>query len=82
MNQILISIAYTAIRTFVNSYVASGFFDRVVSAVTSLLDEDIPGTEKKKRVQGWLEAEFEMASSIAMNLAIEIVAAKLVLAKK
>jgi hypothetical protein len=77
MKAILISIAYQAVRAFLDRYIDSGFFDRVSELVMTLLNEDIPGSEKRERVHASVVKEWQTVSSIAINLAIEMTLARL-----
>lgn len=78
MKSFIFKSLFTFARMILSPYLESGFFPRVEQLVSSLLDEDMPGEEKHKKVVEWIEAEYNQVHSIITNLVIELSVAKLI----
>jgi len=77
MKTLFLSLAYSSVRAFINRYVAGGFFERVQELVIALIMSDLTGAEKRERVHASIAEEWDEVSSIIVNLAIEMVLARI-----
>ena len=73
MKNAIITLLYSLMRR----YIGPALFVRVVGAVSSLLNADIPGAQKRAIVQDALQIEMRQIGAIAINAAIEIALLKL-----
>ena len=73
MKQMIITLLYSMIR----QYLGPQTFVRIVGAVSSLLNANLPGEQKRTIVHDALQVEIQAVGSIAINAAIEIVLLKL-----
>jgi hypothetical protein len=71
MKSFLIETAFTALRW----YVSSGIFDRVAALVTALIDQDIPGEQKREKVIQFFEDEYGLIWGAATNIVLDAVIA-------
>ena len=72
MNSTLITSAFVAIRFAIGS----GLFDRVAALVRNLIYSRMPGDDKKKLVEEFVQKEGAALSGIALDLVIAIVRAR------
>ena len=72
MQAMLISLLYTIARRIFDK----DLFDRVEYLVKSLLNEDLSGDEKRKRVQDTVVAEWAEVKKIVIDTIIQVVLVK------
>lgn len=69
LKQAIIKAAYVAIRT----YVGSGIFNRISELVLDLVNVNMPGDDKKKRVREVMKSEYAALTTIVVDTVIQIV---------
>jgi len=72
MKALLISMLYSIARRLFDD----GLFARTQSMVLQLLNEDIPGDEKREQVRAYVRLEFARARSLLIDSIIQVVLLK------
>ena len=69
MKKLIISTIYMLVRNYI---VDSGVFDRVRDLVINLINEDIPGDDKKDLVRKAIKKEYNEFSTVLIDTAIQV----------
>lgn len=71
MKALLINTAFNALRW----YVSGGIFDRVAALVVMLINEDVPGEQKRERVIEFVRNEYGILWGGAQTIVLDAVIA-------
>jgi hypothetical protein len=77
MKAILLAILYQTTRTLLARYIAGGLFERIEGLVMEMTDTTLSGADKAQAVRDAVLNEWDAISHLAVNLAIEVIVARL-----